>query len=206
MLATSSRALLPSSALPPKPRKTRSPSDLTRLLRRVGSDDAAARNELWQVVYQELHALAARAMHAQRTDHTLQATALVHEVWLRVERSGGDCRDREHFLATVSRAMRQILVDAARARQADKRTPPGRRAPLEDLVIEFEERSSIDVEALDRALAALAEADPEMARVVELRFFAGAEMEEVARIVGMSKRTLERRWAATRAWLGAQMG
>lgn len=193
------------SALSPESRGNRSPDDVTGLLRRVEAGDAAAQNDLWQFLYRELHAHAARAMRAQRPDHTLQPTALVHEVWLRIEGACGACHGREHFLATVSRAMRQVLVDAARKSKAHKRTPTGKRAPLEELVVEFEERS-IDLEQLDRALKTLAQADPEMARVVELRFFAGADMEEIARMVGMSKRTLERRWRATRAWLGAQIG
>lgn len=194
----------PPTALSPEP-ENRSQSDVTGLLRRVEAGDPAAQNELWQFLYRELHAHAARAMRAQRPDHTLQPTALVNEVWLRIEGSLGGLHGREHFLATVSRAMRQVLVDAARKSKAHKRTPSGKRTPLEELVVEFEERS-IDLEALDRALKTLAQADPEMARVVELRFFAGADMEEVARVVGMSKRTLERRWTATRAWLGAQLG
>ena len=130
----------------------------------MGQGDPGAQEALWRFLYAELHAQARRTMRRQRPDHTLQPTALVNEVWLRVSRAGGAWRDREHFLATVSRAMRQVLVDAARARGSEKRTPLGARAALDDLLVDFEDRS-FDLEALDHALSVLSQADPEMARV-----------------------------------------
>ena len=180
--------------------------DVTGLLRRIGTGDGAAEGELFQVLYAELHGRAQRQMEGQRPDHTLQATALVNEVWMRVARSGkADWQDRNHFLATASRAMRQILVDHARARRRKKRSSEGERVPLDSLVESFEARSG-DLASLDSALANLARRDPVLAKAVDLRFFGGLTMGEAARALGLAERTLARRWAVVRAWLKAELG
>jgi RNA polymerase sigma factor (TIGR02999 family) len=152
-------------------------------------------------LYGELRQRAERFMRDQPRDQTLQATALVHEACLKLcgrgEREG---LDRPRLLALASAAMRSVLVDHARARGRIKRSPPGRRLPIDELQLAFEERAG-DLVALDAALAKLGTFDPEMVAVVDLHFFAGLAFPQVARATGIPLRTLERRWAATRAWL-----
>lgn len=152
-------------------------------------------------VYQELRRRAAILMRGQPRNHTLQATALVHEVFLKLggEQPPGE-EERGRFLALASRAMRHVLVDHARTRNRKKRTPDGERVLLDEVVLSYADRA-FDLLALDEALERLAGFDEEMARAVELRFFGGLSVDETARIIGMPKRTLERRWQAVRAWL-----
>ena len=160
--------------------------------------DAQAEDRLFRLVYDELHGMAKREMRAQRLDHTLQATALVNEAYLRV--FGREWKDRKHFLSVAARAMRSVLVDHARRRSTSKRTPPEKRIPLEHLTEAYEERSH-DLVALDEALGRLAEVDERMVRLTELRFFAGRSMEEAAEVVGLPLRSAQREWATARAWL-----
>ena len=177
----------------------------TRLLLRMRAGDEVARGQLWEVLYSELHARAVRAMRDQRPGITLQPTALMNEVWIKMFAGGTPTWEcRRHFLSCAARAMRQALVDAARTRDAAKRGGGAQRQPLEALVTCYE-NGAHDLVALDEALSALERMDPEMARVVEMRFFCGAEMEEIAATIGTSKRTLERRWRATRAWLAVRL-
>lgn len=150
------------------------------------------------LVYDELHRMADRQMRRQRPDHTLQATALVNEAYIRV--FGQEWRDREHFLSVAARAMRSILVDHARKKATAKRTPGGERVALDDLTQTYEERA-IDLVALDDALNQLSEVDPEMVRLVELRFFAGLTMEEAASFLNISPRKAQKEWCTARAWL-----
>ena len=151
------------------------------------------------VLYKELHRRASRYMRGQEGGHTLQATALVNEAWVRLNKAEGprEWKDQDHFLASASRAMRCVLVDHARRKH--RRGGPMLELPL-DLVSEFENRA-VDLLALDGALEELKAFDPLMARGVELRFFGGQTVVDSARILGISKRTFERRWKATRAWL-----
>lgn len=154
-----------------------------------------------EAVYALLFERARELMQDQPAGHTLQATALVNEVYLKlVGRPDSYWTDSGHLLLTAARAMRQVLVDHARRKGATKRGGEFQRHPLDGVVVAYEERSD-DLEALDRALEELAEFSPEMARVVELRFFAGQSMREIAGILGISPRTLDRKWDATRAWL-----
>lgn len=140
-------------------------------------------------------------MRRQPPGHTLQATALVNEVYLRLaQEDGANWKDRKHFLFTAARAMRQVLIDSARRRNAAKRGGGGERDELGEIAVEYADRS-LDLEALHRALEKLAVFDPLMTRAVELRFFAGCGMDEVAELLGLPRRTLDRRWSATRAWL-----
>jgi RNA polymerase sigma factor (TIGR02999 family) len=168
--------------------------------------DRSERNGLLAELYAELRARAEHLMRGQPRDLTLQATALVHEACekLLAQENQKDV-DRTHLLALASRAMCCVLVDHARARARLKRQPPGERVPMDDLQVAFEERA-VDVLALNEALTELATFDPEMARVVDLHFFAGLSLQSIAQDLGMPQRTLERRWAATRAWLRAEIG
>ena len=168
--------------------------------------DERARAELFSSLYDELRSRAARLAQRHGRNETLRATAIVHEVYLRLAR--GDLagwRDRAHFLASASRTMRHVLIDHARNRRRRKRQAEGVRVGVDELLDSYEDRA-IDLEALDRALTRLSGFDPTMALAVELRFFGGASVEETAQLVGMSKRTLERRWEAVRAWLRSQIG
>jgi len=179
--------------------------DITSLLRRIARGERDAREEAFALLYRELHDQAECAMRGQPGRHTLQATALVHEMWIKIEaRRAQGWNDRRHFLATASHAMRQVLVDHARARRRLRREPPGEQEPLDRIVVSYEERA-LDLVALDDALRRLAEFNPDMAQAVELRFFAGASSEEAAEILGISSRTFERRWSAARTWLRAEL-
>ncbi len=163
------------------------------------------RDRLIRDLYAELRRRAEGLMRGQPAGHTLQPTALVHEVLLKMWGGAEPAwEDRARFLAAASKAMRHVLVDHARARGRDKRQPPGDRIPLDEITTAYEARA-IDLLALDEALDRLAAFDPTMARAVELRFFGGLSVEEASRILEVPVRTLERRWAAVRAWLFAEV-
>jgi RNA polymerase sigma factor (TIGR02999 family) len=156
-------------------------------------------------VYFELRKLAAHWIHKQPAHHTLQATALVHEAYLKLW--GGRSpvwADREHLLAAASQAMRHVLVDHARARRAQKRPSDRQRTPLDELVLSYEAQT-LDLVALDDALAQMEAFDPQMARAVDLRVFGGLDPAETARLLGISRRTFDRRWSAIRVWLRSRM-
>jgi RNA polymerase sigma-70 factor (ECF subfamily) len=174
---------------------------ITLLLRRASDGDADAEKEVFEILYRELTAIARRYMSAQHRPHTLQSTALVHEAWLRL--AGNEplrFKDRSHFLATASRAMRTILIDHARGRRRGKRSVGGRQVPLDGMLVAFEEQG-VDVLDLDDALGALERQDPRAALIVELRFFGGMTVPEVSRRIGVPRRTVERDWEHARAWL-----
>lgn len=158
------------------------------------------------VVYQELRRLAAASMRRERPGQTLQATALVHEVYLRLAREEGPWKDRRHFVGVAARAMRQILVERARARGAAKRWGDLDRVAMRDSLAAPAGCPSDFLPELDEALARLEQLDPEQARIVELRFFAGLTVEEAADALGMSPATLKRRWSLARAWLFRELG
>lgn len=156
------------------------------------------------VVYNELRRLAAHYMRGERPGQTIQATALVHEVYLRLAGANAPWHDERHFVGIAARAMRQILVDRARARGAAKRWAGLNRVSLVDsLAVAADETTMLP--ALDEALTRLEAIDPEQARIVELRFFGGLSIEEAAAALGMSSGTLKRRWALARAWLHREL-
>lgn len=182
--------------------------DVTSLLDRWNNGDQQAMQELLTLVYGELRRMADRALRHERDDHTLQPTALVHELYLRF--SGlRDMRveSRRHFYGAAAEAMRRILVDHARMRRAQKRGGANAfKVPLEDVpeaVLAGE--PGVDVERLDDALQALALQAPDKVRVVELRYFAGLSVEETAAVLGLSPATVKRHWAFARAWLYREM-
>jgi len=161
--------------------------------------------ELFSLVYDELRQLARRYLSRERPNHTLQPTALVHEAWFRLSgRGAGPWRDESHFFATAALAMRRILIDHARRRQADKRG--GGRAiaglDMEKLGVAVGDDYLL---ALDEALVRLAKFDERQAKVVELRFFAGLTVPEVAEVLGWSRATVERDWRVARAWLDREI-
>lgn len=173
------------------------------LIDRVAGGDLDAIDLLFAELYSEIYKRAERvAVNGKQV--TLRPTALVNEAYLRIVRAGGPWRDRSHFLHSAARAMRSVLVDDFRRKGAQKRD--GRRVDLDvvDLAGVFDERA-VDLEALDRALDQLQERDKVMAKAVELRFFGGLAMTEVAREVGLPLRTLERNWQTVRAWLYSKL-
>ncbi len=181
-------------------------SDLTRVLREIeGKDPAAAAARLWPLVYEELRALAARRLLAERPGATLQATALVHEVFLRVA-GGSPARfdGAAHFFAAAAEAMRRILVERARARGAHKRGGGRRRVTLDASALSIDSVPD-EILDLDSALDKLAAEDPRKARLVELRFFAGLSLVEAAAALSISQATADRDWAYARAFLFAEL-
>lgn len=201
--------MLPHCTIPAPPREypppmtTPDPSEVTRLLNRMASGDAKASDELFPLLYGQLRAIADGLMRDQGPSHTLQPTALVHEAWLRL--SGGEFVSREHFAAVASKAMRSVLVDHARRKQAEKRGGSLVRAPADRLLEHIEEEGA-DVLALEVALERLAERDPELLRIVELRFYGGLSVDETARVMGMSTASLGRAWRVARMWLAREIG
>ena len=178
-------------------------ADVTQLLVRWSEGDTTALEQLLPSVYRELRRIASRQLRRERADHTLVPTALVHEVYLRlVDQQRVTWQNRAHFFGLTAQLMRRILVDHARARHTEKRGDGAPRVSL-DLVAEKadEQTPPEDVLAVDRALERLAAIDPEQARVVELRFFAGLTVEETAHVVNRSPRTIKREWRLARAWL-----
>lgn len=182
------------------------PGEVTRLLLQWSRGDRGALDALVPHVYAELRRQADRYLRGQRPGHTLQATALVHEAFLRlVDQTHVSFKDRAHFFAVASRAMRQILVDHARRRHTEKRGGDATRLVLEDGTASVEPRG-VDLMALDGALTRLEELDSAQARLVELRFFGGLTIEETAVVLGCSPATVKRSWSSARAWLFGELG
>lgn len=180
-----------------------SPSTATRLLIRWNQGDRNALDELLPVVYDELRRLARGYLHRERSEHTLQSTALVHEAYLRLVDQNTDWQSRAHFFGVAAQMMRRILVDHARARNAAKRGD-GLKVTLDEGMALAEARS-LDVLALDKALESLSAIDPQQGKVVELRFFAGLSIEETAEVLGISPATVKRDWSMAKAWLTRAM-
>lgn len=181
--------------------------ELTRLLNDAGAGDPRAAADLLPLVYERLRTLAARRMRQERSDQTLQATALVHEAYVRlVDVSKVQHWDgRWHFFAAAAEAMRRILVDGARRRRRLKRGGDGRhRVNLDALELTTSDRSD-ELIALDDALVGLAEKHPEKAQLVKLRYFGGLTQPEAAEALGISTSTADRQWAYAKAWLRRHM-
>ncbi len=182
--------------------------DATAILQRVQAGDTGAASELLEAVYGELRALAQHHLAGERPGHTLQATALVHEAYLKLVRAPeGTFTGRAHFLAAAAQAMRRILVDHARSRQRVKRGGPpgggggvGGRVSLESVALLGEDAGAEMIDLSD-ALDVLGREDPDGARIVEMRYFAGMEVREIAGVLGMTERTVHRHWTFARAWL-----
>lgn len=182
--------------------------DATLILSAAAAGDAAAADQLLPLVYAELRALAASHLRRQRHDHTLQPTALVHEAFLRlIDQAAANWKSREHFYAVAALAMRQILADHARRKRAVKRGGGGawQRVGIEQALDAALPGADLDIVALDDALQALATLDARKHKVVELRFFGGLSVDEVADVLGVSKTTVESDWRAARAWLNVEL-
>lgn len=191
-----------SSRRPPPPGSAQepdSPSRTTRLLARIDGGSPLAVQELTALLYDELRRIGQNLLVRERPDHTLQPTALVHEAFIRlVDQRAVSWSGRAHFLAIAARVMRRVLVDHARRRAAAKRDP---RQLVTGWPSSGGDDDPLDVLALEDALTRLAERDERAARVVELRYFGGLEVEEAAEVLGVSARTVKRDWRLARAWL-----
>lgn len=179
--------------------------DVTLLLTAVSAGDREALTKLLPIVYDELREHAAHLMWRERMGHTLQPTALVHEAFMKlVQQERVQWTGRAHFFAVASNLMRRILVDHARAHRADKRGGGADRVSIEE-GLGLAVGHDMDVLAVDRALERLAELDPRQAEIVTLRFFGGLSVEEVAAVLGISRRTVEAEWTMIRAWLRREL-
>lgn len=177
------------------------PGAATQLLLAWGAGDERALDRMLPLVYEEMHALAARYLRRERADHTLQPTALVHEAYLRlINQRSVDWRNRAQFLGVAAGMMRRILVNHARDRAAAKRSGGEQQVSL-SLVEAPSGAPDVDLIALEGALQRLAAHDAQKAHVVELRFFGGLTMEEIAEVLGISLSSVEREWRFARAWL-----
>ncbi len=178
---------------------------VTRLLNQAVAGDSRAAEELLPLVYQELRRLAHTKMRREHANQTLQATALVHEAYLRlVENGGAKWNGRWHFFAAAAEAMRRIIVDGARRRASLKRGGDRRRSDLDPAELTIDAPAN-DLLALDEALSALAERHPDKAQLVKLRYFGGLTIDEASRAMKISTATAERYWSFARAWLYRQM-
>jgi RNA polymerase sigma factor (TIGR02999 family) len=192
------------------------PGEVTRLLQRWADGDAAAFEALWPLVYKDVRQLARRQIAGERSDHTLQGTALVNEAFIRLAGQRAiQWQNREQFLSLASQIMRRVLVDYARQRGALRRGDGAKRLSLHDTQAAFEIENAqashafrderVDVLAIDSALTRLEKIDAPQSRVVELRYFGGLTLEETASVVGISLASVKREWAMARAWLRREL-
>jgi RNA polymerase sigma factor (TIGR02999 family) len=173
---------------------------VTVLLKAMSAGDATAEQRLFPLVYHELHRLARSYMRRERQDHTLQATALINEAYLRLAAGDVDWKNREHFIGVAAQVMRRVLVDHARAHNADMRGGGLRRVDLDEGLVLSSARSE-ELLLLDEALERLTMANARQAHVVELHYFGGLSMEQIAALLHISTRSVKRDWSLARIWL-----
>jgi RNA polymerase sigma-70 factor (ECF subfamily) len=181
-----------------------SSGEVTQLLNELKGRRQEAAARLFDLLYRELRRMARRRLMNERPEHTLQATALVHEAYLRLVDGQDDWRNRAHFFAIASSAMRRILVDHARAKHAAKRPRSQQQADLDSVPLLSSEQPD-NVIAIDRALTRLSGIDARQGRIVELRYFGGLTAEEAAEALGVSTVTVHRDWAVAKAWLHGEL-
>jgi len=175
--------------------------DITTLLLEWSGGNRAALDELMPLIYAEFRQLATRALSRERPNHTLQSTALAHELYLKlIDQKRAQWRDREHFFAMASQIIRRILVDHARRLHAQRRGGLDTRITLDEALASQQDRD-LNLVELDSALEALSQIDSQQARIIELRFFGGLSIEATGRILGVSPSTVNREWNLARAWL-----
>ena len=180
---------------------------ITAVLKQIRLGNDEARRELFRLVYDDLHRMAKQQMQKERKDHTLQTTAIVHEAFIRMVGSDGleVLADRAHFLAVAGRTMRQLLIDHARMRKAQRRGGAGNRVLIDDVLDDFEQRHSVDYLDLEDALGELSQLDVRQGQIVELRFFAGLSVKETADYLGVSSSTVEKDFKSARSWLNLRL-
>ena len=180
---------------------TPSPQEITRLLADWGSGNSSALDQLLPLVHAELRRIAHRQMSRERPGHTLQATALVNEVYLKLAGGEGfEWRNRAHFFAVCAQVMRHILIDYARTHARDKRGGGALHLPLDEAAFQAGGRAA-ELVALDEALRTLEALDPQKGKIIELRYFGGLGVEETAEVLKMSPTTVRREWRRAKAWL-----
>lgn len=178
---------------------------ITKLLLAWNQGDQQARDELMPLIYDELRRIAQAYLRRERAGHTLQPTALVHEAFLRlIDQSQVNWQNRAHFFGIAARLMRQILANHAEARQAAKRGGQAERISLNDVKLVSVEQE-VDLVALDEAMKRLEAIDPPQCRIVELRYFSGLTIEEIAEVMNISPATVKREWSTARAWLRREL-
>jgi RNA polymerase sigma factor (TIGR02999 family) len=178
-------------------------SDVSQILQAIENGDRQATSQLLPLVYEELRRLASQKMVQEKSGHTLQPTALVHEAFLRLVGPGDkpSWDSRGHFFAAAAESMRRILIESARRRNAEKRGGDLRRQELNDDVATIDCSDADSLISLDEALVKLAATDADLAKLVELKYFTGMTVEQSAEVLGVSPRTVKRNWAYARAWL-----
>jgi RNA polymerase sigma factor (TIGR02999 family) len=180
--------------------------EITRMLQEWSSGNRDALDALLPLVYEELRRQAARYLRHERPGHTLQTTALIHEVYLKlVDQRTVNWQNRAHFFGIAAQMMRRILVDYAKLRHREKRGGADENLPLEEAALVISEGKSIDLIALDEALTRLAEFDERQAGIVELRYFSGLSIEETADVLEISPATVKRDWQMAKTWLKAEI-
>lgn len=179
--------------------------DVTKFLREWNGGDRKAAEQLFSLIYDELKNQARLFLIKERSDHTLQPTALVNEAFLKLkDQNNVVWQNRAHFFGVAATIMRRILIDHARAHDAGKRGGSAIRLSIDDINVSAEERAS-DLLALDEALEKLAEFDERKSKIVELKFFGGLNEEEIAEMLGVSTRTIQREWKTSRLWLLSEL-
>lgn len=180
--------------------------NITEMLHQWSCGNADVMNELLPLIYDELHRRAAAYLRRERPNHTLQATALVHEAYLKlIDQRDDNWENREHFFSIAAQAMRRILVDHARNRHRQKRGGSKEDVPLEEVLLATADEANVDVLALHDAMKKLAKFDPQQEKIVELRYFGGLTLDEAADSLGISRATAARDWQVAKAWLHREM-
>ena len=181
-------------------------SEITQMLIELTDGNSADVNQILPHIYDELRKLAGSYLRRERSDHTLQPTALVHEAYMKlIDQKQVKWQNRAHFFGIAAQVMRRILMDHARKHKAEKRGGEADKLPLEEEILLVSQESSSQLIALDDALKALAELDPQKAKIVELRYFGGLSIEETAEVTGVSVPTVNRQWKTAKAWLYGQL-
>lgn len=187
-----------------EPNPNMKPEQVTMLLKAMAAGDEKAAGDLFPLVYAELHRLARGYMRRERVDHTLQATALINEAYLRLAREETDWNSREHFIGIAAQVMRRVLVDYARAHKAEQRGGDLARVEMFDDIAIAPDKLN-EVQALDDALRRLEAENPRQAKVTELRYFGGLTVEQIADLLKLSPRSVKRDWQLARLWLFRDM-
>src|SRR4051812_27749964 len=182
------------------------PSQITQMLIELTDGNTEVVDRIYPFIYDELRKLAGSYLRRERSDHTLQPTALVHEAYMKlIDQKQVKWQNRAHFFGIAAQVMRRILMDHARKHKAEKRGGYVDKLPLEEEILLVSQDSSSQLLALDDALKTLADLDPQKAKIVELRYFGGLSIEETAQVVGVSVPTINRQWKMAKAWLYGQL-
>ncbi len=183
-----------------------SSQQLTQMLIQLSEGNAQMVDDILPLIYDELRRLAGNYLRRERSDHTLQPTALVHEAYIKlIDQTQVKWQNRAHFFGIAANIMRRILVDYARQHRADKRGGAAEKLPLEEEILIVSEGKSAELLALDEALENLAKIDEQKSKIVELRYFGGLSVEETAEVLGVSEVTVKRHWRMAKAWLYGQL-